>query len=105
MLFHRVEEAGTGDARMRVDHDMMAIQRLLMVMGLEMDVEKATKVVRRVGARSSDGNGDEGRELRPLLVGFVHQHHTEAILSSSWRLARDENPTMQAVSVVKGAHK
>ena len=101
LLFHRVEEAGAGDAKMRVDHDKVAIQHLLIVMGLEMDVEKTTKVVRRVGARSSDGNGDEGREPRPLLVGFVHHHYTEAILNNSWRLAKDENPIMQAVSVVK----
>ena len=64
-------------------------------------LSEATKVVRRMGARSSDGNGDEGGEPRPLLVGFVHHNYTEAILDNRWKLAKEENPSIQALSVVK----
>ena len=49
LVFYRVEEATDGDARMRVDHDKVAIQRLLIAMEVELDVEKATKDVRRMG--------------------------------------------------------
>ena len=102
LVFYRVKEAGEGvDAKMRVDHDKVAIQHLLIIMELELDVEKATKVVRRLGARGNDAEGEADRDPRPLLVRFVHQHHTEAILDNRWRLSKEEDPTIQAVSVVK----
>ena len=48
LVFHRVTEAEAGDAKMRVDHDKVAIQHLMMVMGVELDVETLTKTVRRL---------------------------------------------------------
>lgn len=101
LVFHRVTEAEAGDAKMRVDHDKVAIQHLMMVMGVELDVETATKTVRRLGARGNDGEDEGSREPRPLLVGFVHYHHTEAMLENSWKLARAEEESTRAVSVVK----
>ena len=101
IVFHRVAEAEAGDAKMREDHDKVAIQHLVMVMGVELDVETATKRVRRLGARSSGEEEDGSREPRPLLVGFVHHYHTEALLENSWRLARAEEEHIRAISVVK----
>ena len=42
-----------------------------------------------------------GREPRPLLVGFLHHHHSELIQNNSWKLSELSDPGMRTVSVVK----
>ena len=103
LVFHRVLEAGVVEARGRIQHDMRVLQQVLNELGLEVGVEQDTKFVRRLGPRTGEGVGEEeeGRDPRPLLVGFLHRHHTELILENCWKLSDSEDPGMRAVSVVK----
>jgi hypothetical protein len=75
------------------------IQQLLNVIGVWEEVEKDTKFARR--PRVSDGDREEKRDQRPLLVGLVHKYHSDLILENCWKLADNSNVAMRVVSVVK----
>ena len=103
LIFHRVIEAGEGDAKSRMSFDKKSTQQLLNAIGVgeEVGVETHIKAVRRLGARSGDLVGEGDSDPRPLLVGFAHQYHSELVLENSWRLAKADNLAMRSVSVVR----
>ena len=103
LVLHRVGESGDGDARRRIDHDKKFVQQLLNVIGVGegVGVERDIKFVRRLGPRVSDGDREEKRDPRPLLVGLVHKYHSELILENCWKLADTSNEAMRVVSVVR----
>ena len=101
LVVHRVRESVEMDTRARISHDKRVIQELLDELGVEVGVEQDTKFVRRLGAMSSNGSGEEEREPRPLLVGLIHRYHSEVILENCWKLSEKEDPALRAVSIVR----
>ena len=59
------------DTRGRIAYDKRVIQGLLDELGVDIGVEQDIKFVRRLGARSSDEDGEGERDPRPILVGLV----------------------------------
>ena len=101
LVVHRVREADVVDSRWRIAYDKRVIQGLLDELGVDIGVEQDIKFVRRLGARSSDGDGEGESYPRPILVGLVHRYHSEIILENCWKLSEVEDPVLRAVSIVK----
>ena len=57
--------------------------------------------MRRLGARSSAGSGEEERDPRPILVGLVHRYHSKVILDNCWKLSEMNDPALRAVAIEK----
>ena len=100
LVVHRVREADVVDTRGRIAYDKRVIQGLLDELGVDIGVEQDIKFVRRLGARSSDGDGEGERDPRPILVGLVHRYHSEIILGNCWKLSEVDDPALRTVSIV-----